>query len=56
MKFLALDCLVVFLLVVVTELFRLGKASLTWVAIMFALAAGLQLVQILVDKEETEDE
>jgi len=52
MKFLILDSLALVFAVIITELFWLGKAGLGWLVAGYALVMVLQLVPMLVYKEE----
>ncbi|UCH42960.1 MAG: hypothetical protein JSW16_09185 [Dehalococcoidales bacterium] len=55
MKTLLLDCLVLVLVVVITELFWLGKADLAWLITGYALAVALQFVPLLIYKGEIDN-
>lgn len=52
MKFLILDSLVLVFVVIITELFWLGKAGLIWLVTGYALVVALQIIPLLVSKEE----
>ena len=51
MKFLTLDSLVLVSVVIITELFWLGKAGLIWLVTGYALVVALQFAPLLIYKE-----
>lgn len=55
MKFLLLDSLAIVFVVVITELFWLGRANLTWMIIGYVLVLVLQVMPFIIYREETKD-
>ncbi len=55
MKFLLLDSLAIVFVVIITELFWLGRAGLTWLVIGYALVLVLQIMPFIIYREETKD-
>ena len=50
MKILLWASLIIVIVIVITELFWLGKSSLAWVIIGLAVAIGLQAVYLIIKK------
>jgi hypothetical protein len=50
MKYLLWASLIIIIIIAIIELFWLGKSELAWVILGLAIAAGLQVVYLLVKK------
>lgn len=55
MKTILLDCLALVFAVIITELFWLGKTGLSWLVAGYALVVALQIIPLLVYKEEIDN-